>query len=110
MFTSLKTLEDVSNQNLQKPALLDANVYLGVPLELRGKTVGTLCAFRRDAGRVSINTINLAISVSRQIGASIENARLFEESRKFRLGLERSTDAVFMTNIEGNIVFANPSL
>ena len=105
----IEDLVEANNRDLQNLRSLDANVYLGVPLELRGKTVGTLCAFRRDDGRVSVNTINLAISVSRQIGASIENARLFEESRKFRLGLERSTDAVFMTNIEGNIVFANQS-
>ena len=28
---------------------------------------------------------------------------------KFRLGIERSNDAIFMTNVDGTIIFANPA-
>jgi PAS domain S-box-containing protein len=51
----------------------------------------------------------LVSTIGGQLGFTIENARLFEESRKFRLGLERSADAVFMTDVEGTIVYANPA-
>ncbi|MFZ5920483.1 MAG: GAF domain-containing protein [Chloroflexota bacterium] len=43
-----------------------------------------------------------------QTSTAIQNARLFEESFRFRLGLEGSSDAVFMTNTDGTIVYANP--
>ncbi len=43
-----------------------------------------------------------------QTSTAIQNARLFEESFRFRLGLEGSSDAVFMTNTDGTVVYANP--
>jgi PAS domain S-box-containing protein len=44
-----------------------------------------------------------------QTSTAIQNARLFEESYRFRLGLEGSSDVVFITNLDGTIVYANPS-
>jgi len=51
----------------------------------------------------------LVKQVADQLSLALENARLFQETHKFRLGLERSADAVFLTDIEGTIVYANPS-
>jgi len=53
--------------------------------------------------------IDLIRAIGGQLGVTLENARLFDESRKFRLGMERSADAVFLTNLDGTIVYANPS-
>jgi len=83
--------------------------YIGIPVESKGRTLGTLCLFRYKNEPVPENIVELCRTVGGQLGFAIENARLFEESRKFRLGLERSADAVFMTDIEGTIVYANPS-
>ena len=83
--------------------------YIGTPIESKGRTLGTLCIFRYKNEPVPENIVNLASTIGGQLGFTLENARLFDESRKFRLGLERSTDAVFMTDIEGTIVYANPS-
>lgn len=83
--------------------------YIGIPIESKGRTLGTLCLFRFKNEQIPENTVGLISTIGGQLGFTIENARLFEESRKFRLGLERSADAVFMTDIEGTIVYANPS-
>ncbi len=83
--------------------------YIGIPIKSKGQTLGTLCIFRYKNEPIPENIVGLVSTIGGQLGFTIENARLFEESRKFRLGLERSADAVFMTDIEGTIVYANPS-
>ena len=83
--------------------------YIGIPITSKGRTLGTLCIFRYKNEPIPENIIGLVTTIGGQLGFTIENARLFEESRKFRFGLERSADAVFMTDIEGTIVYANPS-
>jgi PAS domain S-box-containing protein len=83
--------------------------YIGIPIESKRQTLGTLCLFRYKDEPIPENIIGLVSTIGGQLGFTIENARLFEESRKFRLGLERSADAVFMTDVEGTIVYANPS-
>jgi len=83
--------------------------YIGIPIESKGITLGTLCLFRYKNEPIPENIVGIVSTIGGQLGFTIENARLFEESRKFRLGLERSADAVFMTDIEGVIVYANPS-
>ena len=83
--------------------------YIGIPVKSKGITLGTLCLFRIKNEIISENLVGLITTIGGQLGFAIENARLFEESLKFRLGLERSADAVFMTDIEGTIVYANPS-
>jgi len=83
--------------------------YIGIPVTSKGRTLGTLCLFRYKNEPIPENIFSLVSTIGGQLGFTIENARLFEESRKFRLGLERSADAVFMTDTEGTIVYANPS-
>ena len=83
--------------------------YVGIPIEAKGRTLGTLCIFRYLNEPIPENVVNIAQTIGGQLGFTIENARLFDESRKFRLGLERSADAVFLTDTNGTIVYANPS-
>lgn len=66
------------------------NTYLGIPLDVKGNTVGTLCAFRHTPGELEENVLILAQSVGHQIGTTIENARLFEETRKSQQAVTRS--------------------
>ena len=83
--------------------------YIGIPVESKGHTLGTLCLFRYKNEAIPGNVVNISQAVGGQLGFTLENARLFDESRKFRLGLERSADAVFLTDINGTIIYANPS-
>jgi GAF domain-containing protein len=56
--------------------------YLGIPLESRGETVGTLCAFGPAPYSPEPGLVPLLESVGRQVGEAIENARLFEQARR----------------------------
>ncbi len=56
----------------------------------------------------------LVKQVTEQLSLALENARLFQETKerseellKFRLGIERTDNAVFITDIDGNISYAN---
>ncbi|MGD2077612.1 MAG: GAF domain-containing protein, partial [Chloroflexota bacterium] len=40
---------------------------------------------------------------------SVEEQQLEEQLLKFKLGIERSNDAIFMTDVAGRIIFANPA-
>ena len=107
-------IQDISTQapegiNVRKEVEAGLRGYIGIPISSKGRILGTLCLFRYKNERIYENIIALIATIGGQLGFTIENARLFEESRKFRLGLERSADAVFMTDIEGTIVYANPS-
>jgi PAS domain S-box-containing protein len=95
--------------NVRGDAEAGLHGYIGIPVESKGRTLGTLCIFRYKNEPIPENIVGLVSTIGGQLGFTIENARLFDESRKFRLGLERSADAVFMTDIEGTIVYANPS-
>lgn len=95
--------------NISREVEAGLHGYIGIPITSKGRVLGTLCIFRFKNGPILENTTELIGTIGGQLGFTIENAHLFEESRKFRLGLERSADAVFMTDVEGTIVYANPS-
>lgn len=108
------TLQDISTEtpegiNVHGDVEAGLRGYIGIPVESKGRTLGTLCLFRYKNEPIPENIVSICSTIGGQLGFTIENARLFEESRKFRLGLERSADAVFMTDIKGTIVYANPS-
>ena len=95
--------------NAQNEVEAGLHGYIGIPIESKGRVLGTLCIFRYKNVPIPGKIVELTHTIGSQLGFTLENARLFDESRKFRLGLERSADAVFMTDIEGTIVYANPS-
>jgi PAS domain S-box-containing protein len=107
-------IQDISTEapkevNVAKEVEAGLRGYIGIPVTSKGRILGTLCVFRYKNEPILGNTISLISTIGGQLGFTIENTRLFEEGRKFRLGLERSADAVFMTDIEGTIVYANQS-
>jgi PAS domain S-box-containing protein len=81
------------------------NTYLGVPLELKGQTLGTLCTFKKKAITINQNTLELATSIGRQVGFAIGNARLFqaieESESRFRDVALSSADLVWEVDQEG---------
>jgi PAS domain S-box-containing protein len=50
----------------------------------------------------------LVKQVSDQLSLALENARLLQEAQKFKLGIDRTDNAVFITDIEGVIQYLNP--
>jgi len=43
-----------------------------------------------------------------QLSLAMENARLFQEAQKFKLGIDRTDNAVFITDPDGYIQYVNP--
>jgi GAF domain-containing protein len=56
--------------------------YLGIPLESKGKVVGTICVFSYTPHSSELASIPLLEAVGRQVGVAIENAQLFEQARQ----------------------------
>ena len=81
------------------------NTYLGVPLELKGQVLGTLCTFKKKAISINQNTVELATSIGRQVGFAIGNARLFqaieESESRFRDVALSSADLVWEVDQKG---------
>jgi PAS domain S-box-containing protein len=50
----------------------------------------------------------LVKQVSDQLSLALENARLFQEAQKFKLGIDRTDNAVFITHPDGVIQYINP--
>jgi GAF domain-containing protein len=56
--------------------------YLGIPLQSKGKVVGTICVFSHTPYSSESALIPLLEGVGRQVGVAIENAQLFEQARQ----------------------------
>ena len=89
-----------------------------VPLKSKGKVMGTLSVAMRRHRKFSRDEIELLAAVGNQIGVAIENARLYEEERKvaeqlraseerYRELFQNAHDAIWVHDMEGNIVSAN---
>jgi PAS domain S-box-containing protein len=55
--------------------------YLGVPLESKGRIMGTLCTFNNKPTQMSETLLTLVQSMAGQLGIAIENASLFENTQ-----------------------------
>lgn len=90
--------------------------YLGVPLEAKGRVVGTLCTFNSIPGKINERLLQLTRSVGIQIGFAIENARLFEATQRSQAELSAlfaaMTDVIIVYDKDGRykrIAPTNPS-
>jgi GAF domain-containing protein len=79
-----QVIQDIENESPVDPTGLLAlgfTGYIGVPLSSKGKTLGTLCAFRRTP-MASLHDTNIILieAAGQQVGVAIENANLFEQT------------------------------
>ena len=97
---------------------------LSAPLMAGDKVVGVVTL--QDYENADVYTtehLELLTLLASQTAGALENARLFERTSaalaetqragqdlvKFKLGIERSTEAMFITDTEGRIIYANPA-
>jgi len=89
-----------------------------VPLKSKGKVVGTLCVAVRSPRQFLSEEAELLTAIGYDIGIAIENARLYEEMRliadelkisekKYRDLFENASDAIWVHDLEGNILAVN---
>ncbi|MGE5419533.1 MAG: PAS domain S-box protein, partial [Chloroflexota bacterium] len=119
---NLVTLGDSSAEKLSpaEKEIVDVRHLISciyVPILIQNRSIGILIL--ATTGKQKIFTedeIRIYKMLSTQVGLVIENAMLFRERRKseesllkFRLGIERSPEAVFITDPAGTITYINPA-
>lgn len=89
-----------------------------VPLQSKGKVVGTLCVARRVPWKFHADDVELLSSIGYEIGVGLENARLYQETKRaleqlrqseerYRDLFENASDAIWLHDLEGNILAVN---
>jgi PAS domain S-box-containing protein len=94
---------------LPNPYLPNTRSELAVPLLIGDQVLGVFDVQSDQVGRFTEGEINIQNSLAAQISATVQNGRQYMESLQFKLGIERSGDAVFVTNPKGVIIYANPA-
>jgi PAS domain S-box-containing protein len=89
-----------------------------VPLKSKDKVLGTICVATHD--RRQFNKVDMALlaALGKQIGIAVENAQLYEEGQRiieqlraseeqYRTLFQNAHDAIWVHDMDGNIVSAN---
>lgn len=114
-------VEDASEDpRLTKTIVREENIHsqLIVPLRSKGKVLGTLCTAVHRYRSFPTEEVNLFTAIGNQIGIAVENARLYQRERQSALQLraseqryrelfENAQDAIWLQDLEGNIIAAN---
>jgi len=89
-----------------------------VPLQSKGKVVGTLCIANRSSGSFYPDEIAFLSSIGNAIGVGLENNRIYQEMKqaleqvqqseeKYHNLFENAYDAMWIHDLEGNMLSAN---
>jgi len=89
-----------------------------VPVKSKEKTIGTLAVGVRRQRRFTSDEIGMLRAIGDEIGVAIENAKLYEEQlslaeqlrqseRNYRELFEKAHDAIWVHDLDGNILTAN---
>ncbi|MFH1383089.1 MAG: PAS domain S-box protein [Chloroflexota bacterium] len=114
-------VEDAAQDpSLTRAAVSEENIHsqLIVPLRSKAKVVGTLCVAMHSRRRFKSEEIDLLSAIGSQIGIAIENARLYQEQQeiaeqlraseaRYRQLFENAHDAIWLHDLDGNIIAAN---
>ena len=117
-------IEDASEDpSLTKKVVAEEGIrsQLIVPLKSKGKVMGTLCLAARSQRQVLPEELELVTAIGNQVGVAIENAHLYEHQRKvaellrlsedrYRQLFENAHDAIWLHDLQKNIVAANEAL
>jgi len=114
-------IKDISTDDrLTKLAVKEEGIrsQVIVPLKSKGKVMGTICVAVHKRRQFSQDEVELLATLGNQIGVAVENAGLYEEERKvieqlraseerYRTLFENAHDAIWVHDMDGNIVSAN---
>ena len=84
--------------------------WLGVPLRSKQVISGVIAIRSYDPAIALTERHQEILSIlTPQVGSAIERFSAEREIQKFKLGIDRSSNAVFITDSEGTIQYANPA-
>jgi len=102
IFTDLEAAGEVINDGVRN---ID---WLGIPLRSKQIVSGVIAIQSYDQRiRITEQHKEILTVIATQISSAIERFLAEREIQKFKLGLERSDSAVFITDLEGTIQYAN---
>lgn len=89
-----------------------------VPMKSRGQVVGTLWIATHRQQKFPPEDIDLLVAIGNEVGSALENTRLYQEQlrvmqevqaseRKYKDLFERAHDAIWVHDMDGNMVSAN---
>jgi PAS domain S-box-containing protein len=109
-----------TDDRLTKLAVKKEGIHsqLIVPLKSKGKVMGTICVAMHKHRPFNQDEVELLVALGNQIGVAVENAGLYEGERKvveqlraseerYRTLFQNAHDAIWVHDMEGNIVSAN---
>lgn len=109
-----------ADRDLGSPAAREENIkaQASVPLQSRGKIIGTLCAATKGLQQFSHIEIELLIAIGNLVGIAMENSQLYREKvtaaeryrvseEKYRQLFESAHDAIWVQDLSGKITAAN---
>ena len=114
---------EASAPQAANPLLPDTRSEMALPLAVGETVLGALDVQSTQPNAFTEADITVLQTMADQVATALQNARLYaaaqqelterkraEESLiKFQLGIERSTEAVFITDTQGSILYANPA-
>ena len=85
--------------------------WLGVPLRSKQMVTGIIAiqTYGESPARITDRHTNILSVLAPQVSSAIERFFAEREIQKFKLGIDRSENAVFITDIGGEIQYANPA-
>jgi PAS domain S-box-containing protein len=111
------------DHRLTKMAVREESIrsQLIVPLKSKGKVMGTICVAMRSYRHFRQDTVDLLTAIGSQIGVAVDNARLYQaelglteqlriSEERYRELFENAHDAIWVHDLQENIIAANRSL
>ena len=104
IFAELEAAGEVMNDGAR------AVDWLGIPLRSKQVVSGVIAIQSYDQHtRITEEHKEILSVIALQVSSAVERFLAEREIQKFKLGIDRSDNAVFITDVEGTIQYANPA-